>query len=118
MSTAVKKGKSFIKQFVAFVEGDDATVQAEKTYRQSVAALSSQISCLNGDTIDKETAVEDAEEALAKATVNGGQPITNRNKYVSELVAAKNNLNNRLDELEAHKDTVAFLEETLAKINS
>ena len=59
--------KSFVRQFVAAVQGDDSTAKAEKAFRQADSALKTQIAALKGDVISKEDAVTDALEAQASA---------------------------------------------------
>lgn len=103
--------KSFIKQFVAIIKGDDAEVLAQKTYRQASSALKSQISSLEGDTINFEDKVTEAEEALAMARLNNGVKITDRDQYVQNLVNAKNRLSDAQDDLQEHVDLINFLKQ-------
>lgn len=105
--------KSFVKSFVALVSGDDNTVKAEKAFRQAQSALKTQISSLNGDTIQLEDAVETAKEAKASARVNNGQPISDRNTYVENLLVADNNVTKAEKALETHKKKISFLEAEL-----
>lgn len=109
---------SFVKQFVAFVKGDDAQVQAEKAFRQSQSALKVQISSMEGDVVDLEQKVEDAKEALQSAKVAGGQPITDRTRYVDNLISAKNDVIIAEDTLESHNARLKFLRETLAELKA
>lgn len=74
----MSKVKSFINQFVAAVKGDDVEATAEKAYRQANSALKSQISSLEGDTINLEEKVNDAKEKLASAGINDGNLIADR----------------------------------------
>jgi chromosome segregation ATPase len=110
--------KSFVKEFAAILKGDDATAQAEKAFRQSSSALRTQVSSLEGDTISKEDALTDAQEAQKKARVNNGQPITNRDAYVQNLISKKNDVTKAQDALDAHKDKIEFLKGELALLET
>jgi len=114
----MNKVKSFVKEFTARVKGDDVTAQAEKALRQADSALNIQISVMTGDTVKFEDAVETAKEELAMARVNSGEPISNRDTYVKILIAAKNELSDAEENLEAHIKTLAFLKETLASLGT
>lgn len=102
--------KSFVKSFVAIVTGDDNTAKAEKAFRQAQSALKTQISSLNGDTITFEDAVETAQESKSTARVNNGNPISDRNTYVENLLRADNSVVSAQKVLETHKKKIAFLE--------
>lgn len=113
----MNKAKSFVKQFIAVVKGDDAEAQAQKVLRQADSALKSQIASLQGDTITFEDAVTAAEEAEVLATVNNGKAITDRNYYVSGLLNAKNKVTSAQEALKAHQEKVAFLQDKLESLN-
>lgn len=102
--------KSFVRQFVAAVVGDDSTAKAEKAFRQADSALKTQIAALKGDVINQEDAVTDALEAQAQARINGGNPITNRDAYVSNLLNAKNAVTKAEDALAKHNAKIEFLQ--------
>jgi len=114
----MNKLNSFAKQFVAIIKGDDAEAKAAKVWRQAESAFKVQIASLGGDLIRKEDAVSQAEENLAKKLVNNGNEIDDRDIYISNLILAKENLKKVTKELQAHKDTIAFLEEQYAKLKS
>jgi len=107
------KIKSFVKEFIAIVNGDNAEAAAQKALRQAESALKTQIASLEGDTISKEDAVEQAKETLSKAIVNNGTGISNRDAYVQNLLSSKNNVTKAEEALELHKEKIAFLKETL-----
>lgn len=115
---SVKTVKSFVKQFVATVTGDDVTAKAEKAFRQSESALKSQIASLTGDTINLEDKVEDAKAKLDLAMINNGNPIENRENYISELLRSKNNVTSAEATLETHNKKISFLQETLTALSS
>ena len=114
----MNKAKSFIKQFTAAITGDDAKALAAKTWRQVESGLTMQIAALKGDLIRKEDAVTDAQEALDTARINGGKSISDRDTYVSNLIAAKEALILAEKQLDAHKKTIAFLEEEYANLKA
>ena len=106
----MNKTKSFIKEFVAVVKGDDAEASAQKALRQADSALQTQIASLTGDTITLEDKVTAAKEAHVLARVNNGNVITDRSVYVRNLLNAKNAVTVAEEELKAHKEKIAFLQ--------
>lgn len=110
------KMKSFVKQFAAFVKGDDVQVQAEKTFRQADSALKVQISALEGDTVNLEDKVETAKEDQQTARINNGKPITNRDSYVENLLYAKNNVTTAEKALKTHLEKIEFLKSEKASL--
>ena len=48
---SVSKTKSFVKEVVAILKGDDAEATAQKILRQADSAFKTQIASLTGDTI-------------------------------------------------------------------
>ena len=107
----MNKMKSFVKEVVAIISGDNAEATGQKILRQADSALKTQIASLNGDTISLEDKVEDAKEALRLARVNNGKLITDRNEYVRNLLNAKNALTDAEEALEIHLEKIAFLQE-------
>lgn len=112
------KVKSFVRQFIAAVSGDDNQVKAEKTFRQANSALLTQISSLNGDTIQLEDKVTDAKEAQSSARINHGYSITDRNSYVEGLLTAKNNVTVAEKNLKNHQEKIAFLKSELEALEA
>jgi exonuclease VII small subunit len=102
--------KSFVKEVVAIIAGDNAEATGQKILRQADSGLKTQIASLNGDTIALEDSIEDALEGLKLARVNNGKLITDRNQYVRNLLEAKNKLTDAQDALEAHLEKIAFLQ--------
>ena len=107
----MNKMKSFVKEVVAIISGDNAEATGQKILRQADSALKTQIASLNGDTISLEDRIEDAQEALRLARVNNGKLITDRNQYVRNLLDAKNALTGAQDALEMHLEKITFLQE-------
>jgi len=109
--TTKKIVKSFVTEIVCLLKGDDAEATGQKILRQADSAFKTQIASLTGDTISLEDAVEEAKEALRLARLNNGELISNRNYYISNLLAAQNNLVEAEEALEAHAAKLAFLNE-------
>lgn len=116
MNTEQKLG-TFVKQVVAILKGDDAEATGQKILRQADSALKTQIASLTGDTISLEDAVENAQENIVNARVNGAEQIKDRNLYVSNLLKAKNALTDAEENLASHKEKLAFLESELVAIS-
>jgi hypothetical protein len=114
----MNKIKSFVKQFVAVVKGDDAEATAQKALRQADSALKTQIAILNGNTVGYEDAVTVAKEAQALARVNGGKSITDRDYYVESLLESKNAVTEAEEDLKLHQEKIAFLEAELEALDN
>ena len=112
------KLNSFAKQFVAIIKGDDAEAKAAKVWRQAESAFKVQIAALGGDLIRKEDTVTQAEEKLAKALVNNGCEIIDRDTYIANLISAQEALKQAEKQLQAHKDTIKFLEAQYSKLKA
>jgi len=114
----MNKLNSFVKQFSAILKGDDNEAKAQKVWRQCESAFKVQIAALAGDLIRKEDTVTQAEEKLAKALVNNGCEIMDRDAYISNLISAQEALKQAQKHLTAHKDTIEFLEKQYAKLKA
>ena len=114
----MNKLNSFVKQFAAILTGDNNEAKALKVWRQCESAFKVQIAALGGDLIRKEDSVSQAEEKLAKALVNGGNEINDRDQYITNLISAKEGLKHAEKQLAAHKETIAFLEEQYALLKA
>jgi hypothetical protein len=112
--------KSFIKGFVALVQGDTAEATAQKVFRQVQSALNTQIAIMNGDLVAKEEAVTDAKEAYNKARLNNGKELASadRTQYVRNLVSANNAVKEAEEALDAHKETLEFLKSELVALEA
>lgn len=113
-----KKVSSFIKQFIAVVQGDTAEATAQKVLRQADSALSTQLNNLKGDLVDKEGALQDAKDNLALARLNDGKdlPGSERPRYVERLFKAKNAVTLAEEDLEKHKAKIEFIESELKSL--
>jgi len=110
--------QSFIAGVTAIVQGDNPEVLGTKIYKVAVASVKSQIAALEAATIQLEENVDDAKEALKLARYNQGQKISDRDAYVSSLLAAKNKVAKAEEALELHEAKITFFEEELSAIES
>ena len=108
---AVSTTKSFVKEVIAILSGDNAEATGQKILRQADSAFKTQIASLTGDTIAFEDNVEEAKEALRLSRLNNGKLITDRSSYISNLLRAKNNVIDAEEALEAHVTKLDFLKE-------
>lgn len=108
---SVSKTKSFVKEVIAILSGDNAEATGQKILRQADSAFKTQIASLTGDTISFEDAVEEAKEVLRLARLNNGRLISDRSSYISNLITAKNNLIDAEEALEDHILKLDFLKE-------
>jgi len=115
--TTSTKIKSFVKQFVATVQGDNVDAQAQKVLRQADSALKSQIPSLEGDLIGLEDNLESAKEKQALARINSGRSIDNRQDYIANLLRAKNAVTEAEENLELHKEKITFLKSELLALD-
>jgi hypothetical protein len=99
--------KSYVKEFLARVAGDQDAVLAEKNYRQAASALKLQLSKLEAKRIDDEDAVETAFEKLNEAKYQT-KLISDRTGYITGLKTAKDNLTKAQAELDATKEAIYF----------
>jgi len=114
---SVSKTKSFVKEVVAILTGDNAEATAQKILRQADSAFKTQIASLTGDTISFEDKLEDAKEALRLARLNNGWVISDRNEYIRGLLQAQNRVVEAEEALETHNAKLTFLKEQAALLD-
>jgi hypothetical protein len=107
-----KKIKSFVKQYVAELQGDTDKAQAEKVFRSIDSSLATHIAIKKGKTIFFQDQVDNAKEVLRKARLNNSTPLSfeDRDVYVEKLIKAKNDLTQAELDLESHMEVLTFLE--------
>jgi len=111
------KKNFFLATAMAYITGDTDTAKALKIQKYAISSLKTQIANMEGETIAKEEAIEDAKEAFNKAFVNNGELMSaakDRTKYVENLIAAKGNVEDAEEALANHIATIKFLKEQLA----
>lgn len=108
---SVSKTKSFVKECIALLKGDDNEATAQKILRQADSAFKTQIASLTGDTISLEDKLEDAKENLRLSRLNNGLQISDRNNYIKNLLDAKNLVTTAEEDLETHNAKLTFLKD-------
>lgn len=83
------KIKSYVKQALAHLKGDDDGVIAQRNYRRSVAAVKGQKSALEAKLVTDETRVEIAKEQLLKAKYPGKEMTGDSEEYLSLIYEAE-----------------------------
>jgi len=102
----------FLATVMAYITGDTDTQKGLKIQKQAISALKTQISNLEGETINKEEAIEDAKEALNKAFANNGTLMSSseeRTRYVKNLIEYNEKVKDAEEALEVHLATISFL---------
>lgn len=107
----MKKLNSFIALTMAILTGDDNKAIAAKNWRKADSAFQSHISNLEGQTVDLEDKLQDAQEKFEKALVNYGKPIENRTVYMDAIIRAKNAVTEAQENLDNHMQNLADLRE-------
>lgn len=109
---------SFVMQFLAALTGKTDEATAQNQFRKASSNINAQIHVKRGETVNLELALEAAKEQQALARVNNGKDITDGNRYVAGLIAARNNVVYAEDALAQHVSDIAFLEAELAAIEA
>jgi sugar diacid utilization regulator len=112
---------TFVKQIIAMITGDTATETAMKIKRQAESALKVQIANREAETVNLESAVEDAKAEQLKAFVNYGKTMETteaRAEYVRTLVSAEQRISDAEEALETHLTTLEFLRGKLAEVSA
>lgn len=104
----------FFKLILAVIKGDDAEATAIKIQKKAIAALTAQIAAKVYHTLTLEDLLEAAEVELGVARVNGGDLITDNDKYIRVLLTRKMEFDTAVENLNTHKKTIKFLEEELS----
>lgn len=111
--TTSTKIKSFAKQVISVLKGDDAEATAQKVLRKVDSSLQVQIASLTGDLISLEDLLETAKEELSLARINRGVLFTDGSGYINRLLTAKNKVTDAEEDLKLHKETIDFLKSEL-----
>lgn len=110
--------KSFIAQFVALIKGDDAEAQAQKVWRQAESAFKTQISALEGKTLDFEDKIVEAHEAAQLRLLNNGKKIEDRDAYIKSVLEAENRVLEAEENMVEHKRKIDLLQKKLDALRS
>lgn len=114
MSNEVKKGKTFIKEVIARLKGDDAEVKAAKISRKAISAVEGQLAALNSKKVDLENTVEDAAEFLNNAKYPI-ELISDNQSYIRGIEKAQKAYDEAVENLENVEQSIAYFTELLEK---
>lgn len=109
---------NFVKLVVAVIQGDDAKVKALKIQKKAAAGLAAQIAVKKAKTLELEDTLEQAEESLATARINGGKEITDSSAYISTLLSTNRSVKEAKEALDHHNGVVEFLEQQAALVKA
>ena len=118
MSKTKTTVKSFVKQFVSYLQGDSNQVVAEKNWRKATAGFNSQIASIRERILVQEDIVEAAKEDLDGARVHFGQPIIDTVKYVQNIFDAKATLKEAEEDLTELQETLTDLQTEVDLLNT
>lgn len=116
--TQMNTTKSFIAQFVALIKGEDAEAKAQKVWRQAESAFKTQISALEGKTLDLEEKIVEAHEAEELTILNRGEKINDRDDYITRVLEAGNRVLDAEEAMVAHKRKIDFLQKKLDQLRT
>jgi len=102
----------FFQEVSARIKGDDQKVLAIKIERKALSAINSNLASLKAKLVDDETVVEEAEENLKNAFFPTSVFSDNKS-YIEGIKAAQEKLDTAQAELDATRETIAYLEEKL-----
>lgn len=112
------KIKSFIKQFIASVQGDSAKASAQRNFRLANSAYEIQIALVKGEIVRLEAAVLIAEENDKKALSNNGYEITGDGTgYIELQFQAAKAVSQAKENLIEAQERLEFLQGRMALIN-
>lgn len=107
----MKKLNSFIALTMAILTGDDNKAIAAKNWRKADSAFQSHISNLEGQTVDLEDKLQDAQDNFEKILVNHGRSIESRTGFIDAVIRAKNAVTEAQQNLDDHMQNLADLRE-------
>lgn len=99
--------KSFVKEVVARLQGDDNEVIAQRNYRKANAAVKGQISSLESKKVDAEVSLEEAKEKLADAKYPTS-PIKDNSDYIRTIVRRQEKVTEAEEALEEVNSSLAY----------
>ena len=114
---AETKTSLFTKEILARLTGDSDSALANKIARKALSAIKSQIASLEASVVDAEVSVEEAKEKL-DAAMYPTEMFTSTQSYITDIVRAKNNLNEREEALSELQESLEFFKEQEAKFSS
>lgn len=114
----MNKVNSFINQFVAIIKGDDAEASAQKVYRKADSCFKQKMANLEGLTVDKEIALQEAKEEAELAFLNYGKPVSEFNSasYYDKLIQCQNAITVAEANMESHQKEIEFCKSLIEKL--
>lgn len=109
--------KSYVKQAIASIKGDDAAALAQKNYRTANAATKGQLAALEAKKVRDEDNVAAAQERL-DAVKYPAERITNSEEYILDLVHANRVLVSAKDELDSTEESIKFFNDLLEEFDA
>jgi len=112
----MKTMKSYVKQVLAQLTGDQNTVVAEKNYRKASSAVKGQIASLEAKLVDDEQSLENAQEALNKAKYPTFE-VSDQKGYVQNVVRATEAVEANQATLDSTKKSIEFFKSLLTEFD-
>ncbi len=113
----MKTMKSYVKETLARLTGDNNEVVAQKNYRKATSILNGQVAALKAKQVDAEGVLEEAEEALKSAKFPSTL-IERGDSYMSNLNSAKEVVADAKASLEAVTSSIKEAEQTLSEFEA
>lgn len=99
--------KSYVKQVLAQLTGDQNAVVAERNYRTAKASVKGQVAALEARLVKEETAVEKANEDLFKAKYPTTE-ISDGEYYLENIVSAQETADYAQAKLDSTNKSIEF----------
>lgn len=107
----------FVKETIARLKGDTATVTATKNHRTATAGIQCQLAALKAEEVKAEMKAEKAEETL-KAIKFPDNLIENTDSYVRSVFEAEDAVEEAKENIEAIRKSIARCEALLKEYDS
>jgi prefoldin subunit 5 len=109
--------KSYVKQVIAKLKGDESEVVAEKNFRKAVSSVKQQIGGLENKQVDLESSLEEAQERLDNAKYPTTL-ISNSQSFTQSIATAQERVDNAQAELDATKKSITFFKGLLTEFEA
>ena len=114
--------QSFVAKFKTLASEENVEALAARTFKQSVTALKGAINSMEGDTDDKQDALDQAKEKLENLVYNNGKVLgsskSDRDQYVRNLISAENAVKEAEEALNSHNQTIEVLKGHLKNLTA
>lgn len=117
----MNKNIPYVETVKAYIQGDTSEGTALKIQKHAISGLKTQIANMEGETLNKQESIEDAEENFEKCLANGGTLMSkseDRTLYVRKLIEAKQRVTEAYEALEDHQATLIFLKDCLNRVSN